>query len=152
MTTTSISSRTRTLDATAAARAAALTTALIGLAMHAVAGFAAMTFLSTAALVPLIAGGVLAAGAHWLRVRGRRGLAPSGGAERGDRLTSAASAVGSPALTVALLGLSAHAVAGFAGVTAVTVGALAPIIVGGVVAACAYGLRFGVSRMSRSRA
>lgn len=151
MTTTSISSQTRTLDATAAARAAALTTALIGLAMHAVAGFAAMTFLSTAALVPLIAGGVLAAGAHWLRVRGRRGLAPSA-AERGDRLTSAASAVGSPALTVALLGLSAHAVAGFAGVTAVTVGALAPIIVGGVVAACAYGLRFGVSRMSRSRA
>lgn len=151
MTTTSISSRTRTLDATAAARAAALTTALIGLAMHAVAGFAAMTFLSTAALVPLIAGGVLAAGAHWLRVRGRRGVAPSG-AKRGDRLTSAASAVGSPALTVALLGLSAHAVAGFAGVTAVTVGALAPIIVGGVVAACAYGLRFGVSRMSRSRA
>ena len=148
MTTMSISSRTRTLDATAAARAAALTTALIGLAMHAVAGFAAMTFLLTAALVPLIAGGVLAAGAHWLHVRGRRGSA----AERGDRLTSAASAVGSPALTVALLGLSAHAVAGFAGVTAVTVGALAPIIVGGVVAACAYGLRFGVSRMSRSRA
>lgn len=151
MTTMSISSRTRTLDATAAARAAALTTALIGLAMHAVAGFAAMTFLSTAALVPLIVGGVLAAGAHWLHVRGHRGLAPSG-AERVDRLTSAASAVGSPALTVALLGLSAHAVAGFAGVTAVTVGALAPIIVGGVVAACAYGLRFGVSRMNRSRA
>ncbi len=151
MTTMSISSRTRTLDATAAARAAALTTALIGLAMHAVAGFAAMTFLSTAALVPLIAGGVLAAGAHWLHVRGRRGVALSG-AERGDRLTSAASAVGSPALTVALLGLSAHAAAGFAGVTAITVGALAPIIVGGVVAACAYGLRFGVSRMSRSRA
>jgi len=151
MTTMSMSSRTRTLDAAAAARAAALTTALIGLAMHAVAGFAAMTFLSTAALVPLIAGGVLAAGAHWLHVRGRRGIAPSA-AERGDRLTSAASAVGSPALTVALLGLSAHAVAGFAGVTAITVGALAPIIVGGVVAACAYGLRFGVSRMSRSRA
>lgn len=148
---TSASSGTRTLDATAAVRAASLTMAAAGLAMHAAAGFAGMTQLTTAALAPLVAGGVLGAFAHWLHVRGERERAPRA-SEGESRLTSAASAVGSPALTVSLLGLSAHAVAGFAGVTAVTVGALAPIIVGGVLAAGAYALRFYLRRASGARA
>lgn len=148
---TSASSGTRTLDATAAVRAAALTMAAAGLAMHATAGFAGMTHLTTAALAPLVAGGVLGAFAHWLHVRGERERAPRASASE-SRLMGAASAVGSPALTVALLGLSAHAVAGFAGVTAVTVGALAPIIVGGVLAAGAYALRFYLGRASGARA
>ena len=148
---TSVSRGTRTLDATAAVRAASLTMAAIGLAMHAAAGFAAMTFLTTAALAPLVAGGVLGACAHWLHVRGRRGRSPRA-SDGGSRLTAAASAVGSPALAVALVGLSAHAAAGFAGVTAVTVGALAPIMVGGVLAAGAYGLRYYLRRASRARA
>ena len=149
--TTSVSGGTRTLDATAAVRAASLTMAAAGLAMHAAAGFAGMAYLTNAALAPLVAGGVLGAFAHWLHVRDGRSRSPRA-SEDGNGLTRAASAVGSPALTVALVGLSAHAVAGFAGVTAVTVGALAPIIVGGAAAAGAYGLRFLLRRASRAQA